>query len=289
MQIKALPGYFEAFPTENASPIDSRQINPLRLTPTHDNWKHLYTSIPPNTNTHEYKLVLLARHGQGFHNAATDRYGVEAWNNHWCSLEGDEFGPWIDSRLTPLGQEQVENTGASILVPIVKDLDKIPDKFFSSPLRRCLETYIGSWGKVFANQPEAQESKVNVEIVELLREKFNGYTCNHRTDHSQVLSEYQDRKLTGSQWSVHWAYADGYPEKDTLWRPKLRESIQDIDGRLNRVLKQIFTNGTRSDDRFISITCHAHVIESILRITNHPAIDNLNTAKIVGIVVEITK
>lgn len=287
MKLRALPGYFQSFPNNECQNTDSQQTNPCGLL-NHDNWSQLYTSIPKDTPTHQYKLLLLARHGQGFHNAATDRYGSEAWDSYWCSLPGDEHGSWVDSKLTDLGQRQVSETGSQILLPIVLQLGFLPHKFYSSPLRRCLETYIGSWGEVLSVKTDmSQENEIHISIIEELRELFNGYTCNHRVPHSQAIKEYQHCK-THSGVQLNWKYEEGYPELDELWTPTLRESKAMIDQRISVALNKVLTPLT-SDERFISVTCHAYVIESILRVVNHPCVDNLGTAKIVPLVIEIEK
>lgn len=287
MKLTALPGYFQSFPNNDCKHTDSQQINPCGLL-NHDDWSQLYHSIPKDTPTRQYKLLLLGRHGQGFHNAATDRYGPEAWNSYWCSLPGDEYGSWVDSKLTDVGQRQVSETGSQILLPIVLQLGFLPHKFYSSPLRRCLETYIGSWGEVFSVQPDmVEESETQIDIIEELRELLNGYTCNNRVSHSEAIKEYQNCK-TQSGVQLHWRYKEGYPELDSMWTPTLRESETMMDQRTSVALDNILTPLT-SDERFVSVTCHAYVIESILRITKHPSVDNLGTAKIVPLVIEIEK
>lgn len=287
MKIRALPGYFKSYPYEGSKSINSLKIDPCQLH-NYGDWKQLYEAIPKDTYNKQYKLLLLARHGQGYHNAATERYGEDKWNSHWCSLLGDKYGSWVDAQLTPLGEGQVMMTGSKILVPIAKQLGFLPHRFFSSPLRRCLETYIGSWNEVltrFKYPSTGGESIINVSIIEELRELLNGYTCNHRVPHHEALEQYQNF-VTESGVTIHWNYEDGYPELDQLWTPTLRESFLELDTRTNKALEKILKNVT-SDERFISITCHSYVIESILRVVDHPAVEKLGTAKIVPLVVEI--
>lgn len=288
VEIKALPGYFAAYPTAQSNDIDATKINHLELI-NHNSWKDLYDSIPRDTPTHEYKLLVVARHGQGYHNAAIARYGQELWMKKWSILNGDEYGEWLDSKLTPLGQNQVSNAGKEVLLPMITELGFLPHAFFSSPMRRCLETFIGSWNHVFDAFPELVEGKssLSVSIFENIREVFNTHPCNERVSHSVTVDEYQDYK-TNSGLTIHWDYEDDYPEEDQLWNTEHWETKEEMDSRIKDGLTSVFEN-VNPEDKLVSITCHSKVIESILRITDHPAINKLDTAKIVCIVAEVKK
>lgn len=293
---RALPGYFAAFPTKGAGPIDSTKHNHLELI-NHDTWKQLYDSIPKDTETHEYKLLVVARHGQGYHNAAIIRYGEPKWDEYWSLLDGDDYGEWVDSKLTPLGKQQVTETGSHMLLPIVDDLGFLPDVFFSSPMRRCLETFIESWTPVFqeldsgkikgSKSVDTLNGSIKPIVLENIRETLGEHTCDKRVDHSVALEEYQDYKMKSGN-HIHWQYASDYPETDQMWRADWREPEQDMDDRVNVGLIEIFEQ-VSSDEKFISITCHSGVIGSILRDLKHPAIQKLDTGKIVCAVVEVEK
>ena len=282
---RALPGYFVAFPKKNSKPVDSSKLNHLELL-GHKSWKQLYDSIPKDTPTHEYKLLIVARHGQGYHNAALDRYGEDKWDEYWSLLEGDEYGEWVDSKLTPLGKKQVSNTGLNVLLPIIQDLGFLPHIYFSSPMRRCLETFIESWTPVF-RELQPPETHVSPFILENLRETLGEHTCDKRVDHSIAVEEYQNYKMkTGNV--INWKYSKDYPEVDQLWRADWREPQLEMDTRVNNGLVEVFEKLT-SEEKFVSITCHSGVIGSILRNLKHPEIQNLDTGKIVAVVVEVAK
>ena len=119
MSLRAVPGYFSAYPNEAFQGLDSTKNDHLQLI-NHKNWKELYDAIPKDTRSCHYKLLILARHGQGYHNAAILRYGMEEWDAYWSLLSGDEHGEWLDSRLTPLGKDQVRRTGSNVLLPMIK-------------------------------------------------------------------------------------------------------------------------------------------------------------------------
>lgn len=287
-KIKALPTYFAAYPKSNADDIDGTKVDPLQLV-SHSDWRELYDSIPEDTVDKQYKLLLVARHGQGYHNQAIKRYGQKLWQEKWSILNGDEHGEWLDSKLTPVGQNQVSDTGENILVPIIEQMGFLPHIFISSPMRRCLETFAGSWCHVF-NKKEYKcenesDKKINVDIYENIRETLNAHPCNERIEHSKAVKEYQNYRLTSGH-TVHWQYEDDYPENDMMWKRDWVEKPQVMDKRIDKAMKVILEECPQ-DKRFISITCHSKVIESLLRVTDHPAVHGLETAKIVGLVVEL--
>lgn len=285
MTFTALPGYFRAFENSDSRGVDSSIIDHLELV-SHDSWADLYAQLPEDTDTENYKLVILARHGQGYHNAAILRYGQEAWDSYWSFLDGDEHGNWLDSKLTDLGQRQVQATGSGVLSPIVKDLQLLPHVFFSSPMRRCLETFVGSWQDIFAgNEQHLTGKEVSVRVLENIRETLGEHACDKRVPHSVAVKEYQNFK-TGAGHTIAWSYESDYPEEDRLWRKDHRETISELDARLHTGLSQIFSQ-LSSDQKFISITCHSGVIGSILRNLKHPPVQNLNTGKIVCAVVKV--
>lgn len=282
---RALPGYFITFPNENAKPVDSSKINHLELNEC-KSWKQLYDSIPKDTPTHEYKILIVARHGQGYHNAAIDRYGEDKWDEYWSMLEGDEHGEWVDSKLTPLGKKQVFNTGSNVILPIIQDLGFLPHIYFSSPMRRCLETFIESWTPVFCRFLPP-ETEVSPFILENLRETLGEHTCDKRVDHSIAVEEYQNYKMKSNN-VITWKYSENYPEVDQLWSADWREPQSEMDARVNNGLIEVFEK-LSPEEKLVSITCHSGVIGSILRNLKHPEIQNLDTGKIVAVVVEVAK
>lgn len=118
---------------------------------------------------------------------------MEKWDAYWSLLSGDEHGEWLDSKLTPLGKDQVRRTGSNVLLPMAKQLGMLPHVFFSSPMRRCLETFIESWTPVLAETQELPAgTKISTRIIEGLRETLGSHTCDKRVAHSMAVDEYQD-------------------------------------------------------------------------------------------------
>ena len=296
LDFESVPGYFASFssPTQRV-PIDTSKFDHNALV-NFSSWKELYDAIPRDNDTTSYKLLILARHGQGYHNAAIERYGQAQWDEYWSFLDGDEFGSWFDAKLTPLGREQVRSTGADVLWPIVDALGVLPHKYFSSPMRRCLETFMFSWSEVYERWMDngghksstvAVPNVVENNVIENLRETLGEHTCDERVDHSVALREYQDAKLPSGQ-IVHWVYEDGYPEHDQLWEADHREDDDEMKVRVRAGLKTLFA-ATTADDRFISLTCHDGVIRNVLANLKHPGVLNLDVGKVVCVVVKITR
>ncbi|KAL3229021.1 putative phosphoglycerate mutase PMU1 [Nakaseomyces bracarensis] len=277
ISFRAVPGYFGGYEKEGAGPVDSLEVDHLKII------RDLV--LPRDTETRSYKLFVIGRHGQGYHNAAIERYGQEEWDAYWAKLDGDEYGDWVDSRLTPLGKKQVGETGALHLEPLTKKLGGLPDLFFSSPMRRCLETFAESWKPAFSRD---KRETVEVRIIENLRETLGEHPCDRRVAHSETVAEYQNYKYNDLDTTISWLYPEDYPEEDQLWTADHRETDNEIDERIGNGLQELFKQ-VQPNQRFLSLTCHSGVIASVLRNLDHPAIKNLQTGKLVYTVVEIEK
>ncbi|XDT05878.1 Histidine phosphatase superfamily (branch 1) [Nakaseomyces glabratus] len=289
LDFRALPGYFKGYTVQDTpdTKINATIFDFLALDDRFSNWQQMYQAIPNDTETHSYKLVILARHGQGYHNIGYDRYGEKAWYDYWARLDGDQYGNWFDSELTPLGKKQALEAGQTYLTNLTDGLQRLPDKFFVSPLRRCLDTCIREWEPIFAKHKPAN-STVHVKVIEYLRETLGIDKSNERVDHSQALAEYQDHKYNTSDVTVHFDYPDDYAEKDQLWQPEHLETYPELDRRIKVGLREVFSS-VNATDRVLSLTVHSDVIECILRNIKHPALVGLQTGKVIYTVVEITK
>ncbi|KAI8394687.1 Histidine phosphatase superfamily (branch 1) [Nakaseomyces glabratus] len=289
LDFRALPGYFKGYSARDTPETrhNATELDFLAFDDQFTTWKQLYQAIPKDTDTHSYKLLVLARHGEGYHNAAEARYGEKAWNEYWSKLEGDQYGSWLDAELTPLGKKQALEAGQTYLTNLTDGLQLLPHKFFVSPMRRCLDTYIREWEPVFSTH-RPSNATVNVKVIEYLRETLGVHTCDERVSHSQALSEYQDHRYNNSDVTVHFDYPGNYSEKDQLWYPDHRETKAEMDRRTRIGLREMFSS-VNTTDKVISLTCHSGVIASVLRNIKHPAIDHLQTGKVVYAVVELSK
>lgn len=187
-------------------------------------------------------VLIIQRHGQGYHNAAEVRYGP-LWDSYWSYQEGDEYGSWADANLTPLGEQQARDQ--AILMRSLVERYGQPTAFFCSPMRRCLQTLLMTWGQV-----------EQVVVIEELRERLGVHACDRRVPHSEALQDL-------SQCKTIFQYDEDYPEEDELWQENHRETEQEMDVRLRGPLERIL--GTVSHG-VVSITCHSGVIRSLQRI-----------------------
>lgn len=105
----------------------------------------------------KYKVLFLGRHGEGIHNVAEKRYGTRAWDvcsipsakqeqtsahqtqEYWSLLDGDEYGTWVDARLTELGESQAR-TARSVWQRQTELEIPAPQSYYVSPLNRCCRT-----------------------------------------------------------------------------------------------------------------------------------------------------
>ncbi|SCW00692.1 LAFE_0C09846g1_1 [Lachancea fermentati] len=271
-QFEALPGYFQAYATDNSTGVDAAGNKHLEFV-VHGSWKDLFASIPNDTDDFVYKFLVLARHGQGHHNVGVELYGEPEWDRYWSKLDGDEHRHWLDAHLTPLGIEQARDTGALILSPMCKELG-LPDVFYCSPMRRCIETFIGSWSQILEG-----DGPVPVHIVENLRETLGEHTCDKRVNQKGVLENYQGASINTR--TLQLLYDQGYPDQDQLWKQDHRETDTEMDERIHLGLSRALSGS----ERFVSITCHSGVIQSALRVLAHPPVGHLNTGGIVCCVV----
>ncbi|GMM53637.1 putative phosphomutase [Maudiozyma humilis] len=293
MKFTAEPGYFSSFATPGQEALDST-VDDHNVLIAHPDWKQLYDAIPADTPSTQYKLLILARHGQGYHNYSMEKYGVQQWDDYWAMLDGDDGGSWLDAHLTALGKDQVRDTGRTVLLPLVQQLGFLPHRFFNSPMRRCLETFAYSWGQVLASEPHtltrSGSTTVTNTVIENLRENLGSHTCDKRVPHSEALAEYTDYAIPAASpgTTVNWVYEQPYPEEDALWEEEHRETPDEMDVRTRKGLETLFAHAADPRDKFLSLTVHEGVIKSVLRNLEHPGVKNLQTSKTVAVVVKVT-
>lgn len=288
MKLVALPNYFQIEPTLNAS-IDS---NYAYVKPFGEGVKvkDIIKKVEESKNT---RLFILARHGQGYHNLAVERYTEPIWDRDWAFKNGDGVAEdWADANLTEKGIEQVKRTGKVVFGELLEGC--WPDSYYSSPLRRCLQTFRYEWEqKVQAETKVGNKcpKKVDVLIKEKLRETIGIHTCDWRQDKTQTFKECcEPIKNLGGDCKIEFSYEENFAEKDPLFSSEHRESDDEIDARIKSALEEIWTrensktNGEKSS--LISVTCHEGVIRSFLRVLDHTAIPRLETSGVVMVVIK---
>ena len=134
-----------------------------------------------------YKLIFIARHGQGFHNLAESTYGTPAWNCYLAQQYSDSNITWFafigcrqsqmlsdhrgpDARLTPLGMTQAAAVNAAWKQQLNASVP-LPQTLYVSPMTRCTTTLNITWADILLNNESVPK------VVENLRESIG--MCRH--------------------------------------------------------------------------------------------------------------
>ncbi|CEJ80572.1 Putative Phosphoglycerate mutase [[Torrubiella] hemipterigena] len=231
------------------------------------NWvKYLNNNCQKDSNV-RYKVLVMGRHGQGFHNAAESYYGTPAWNCYWAELNGNGTSVWADAKLTSAGI--AEATKANKYFKSRFEQEGMPyfESYYSSPLTRCLQTANITFGDI--NFPSTHPFAP--VIKENFRESISIHTCDHRSTKSEI-----------HQLVPNFSFEDGFTEKDELWRRVEGETSDGQFARNQVVLQDVFTE---DESTWISITAHSGEIASLLSVLNHRKF-SLSTGQIIPVLVK---
>eukprot|EP01084_Bolivina_argentea_P099627 179065_1 len=188
-------------------------------------------------NGNKYKLLVLVRHGEGFHNwAKWEKFGPEEWNKNQSTKP-----EWKDPSLTQTGIDQVKT-----LMPTLKCLKSHLDFVITSPLKRALQTSFHAilpWIEININN-DTNEIKNNeiihkykcpIYVLEYTRERMNHHACDSRNDFKIIKNEWKeyDFKYQGfdSNHDIKWnSKAD--ERRELLWKrvAKMMDFIWETDG-----------------------------------------------------------
>ncbi|KAL9028267.1 MAG: hypothetical protein Q9196_003340 [Gyalolechia fulgens] len=198
-----------------------------------------------------YKVLYLGRHGQGVHNVAERRYGREEWDRYYASLEGDSDGCWSDAHLTQTGIQQALAVNAFWKRQIAEAKTPAPERYYSSPLYRCLQTA----NLTFTGLDLPPDRPYDPVVKELLREANGVHTCDRRSSLSSLRSSFPN-----------FSFEPGFHEDDGLWSASHRETDEELDARMEELLDDVFG---KDGSTFLSFTSHSGAICSLLRVLGH--------------------
>ncbi|CUM65146.1 uncharacterized protein PRCAT00002773001 [Priceomyces carsonii] len=219
-----------------------------------------------------YKLLFLARHGQGYHNLAHAKYGNELWDDYWSKLNGDGSLTWgPDPLLTDLGVQQAKENHQQWKIEIKEHGARAPTRWFVSPLSRSIDTLIYTWDGI------VDVKKVEPYIMEKLRETVGIHTCDKRSTRSIILNKYEDQGLT---------IEPGFAEEDIYFKTDYRETFAEHGIRMNKALQEIFD--ATQDDSILSLTTHSGSIRTQLLVLGHRPFA-MGTGAMIPLVVKGTK
>ncbi|KAG8983388.1 hypothetical protein FRB93_007292 [Tulasnella sp. JGI-2019a] len=211
------------------------------------NFKHKFDSLiesaPVGT---QYKLVVIGRHGEGWHNVADTKYGEE-WGKKWGMLNGDGTLVWgPDAELSPVGIDQARAANALWKREIAVGMP-LPTQLYSSPFVRAAKTC-----KVTFDDLLIANGKVKPLIIEMLRELMGVYTCDQRGTLSKLRKEYPEFEIE-----------HGFVEEDVLWKADYRETWEENAARQKLAFDTIFDEKNKHH-RYVSLTSHSGVIRATL-------------------------
>ena len=217
-----------------------------------------------------YRLLLLARHGQGYHNVAEAFFGFKAWNCFYSTLNGSPQTTWADAHLTPLGMRQAEDVSAFWAKQIAEQDMPTPERYYVSPLDRACRTA----ELTFRGLALGEESRFQPVVKEGLREGIGIHTCDRRSSREYIESAFPSFEIE-----------EGFPEEDPLWGPELREPGSAQTVRLRGLLDDVFESDGAT---WISMTSHSGTIQSILRAVGHREF-NVKTGGVIPVLVKVER
>ncbi|KAI1815948.1 phosphoglycerate mutase-like protein [Poronia punctata] len=215
----------------------------------------------------QYKVLFLARHGEGYHNIAESYYGTPAWNCYWGPLEGNGTYVWRDARLSEAGLAQCTKSHEFWKHALVVEKIPAPQTYYSSPLIRSATTANLTFGGL--DLPE--DRPFTPTIKELLREGISMRTCDLRSNKTYIAS-----------LLPNFRFGDGFTENDELWRGDEGETAEAEFRRIKNAMDDIFTS---DDSTWISITTHSGQIKVNLEVLRHKPF-SLSTGQAIPVLVK---
>ncbi|CCE84083.1 Piso0_004686 [Millerozyma farinosa CBS 7064] len=225
-----------------------------------------------------YKMFLLARHGQGWHNVGFHKHGQESWVSKWRFLSGDGVITWgPDADLTEIGLAQARYNNDALKKQIENGAP-IPSKMYVSPLKRSCKTLKLTWKGIETPRPIVKEK---------LRETIGLNLCHRRSTKSEIAKNFPDFQFEHG-FSEHDLLHESYKEKERLHEQFLR-----ITEFLQEVFEEEWAGSSidkkkRFDEQIISVTCHAGTIRAFLTATSHRMF-TIPTCGIIGVVIKGTR
>lgn len=224
----------------------------------------------PETPNTRYKLLFLARHGQGYHNLAIEIYGQQAWDDYWSLLNTDGNIVWgPDPELTPLGTEQAKRNNIAWRKQIEDRGILVPETHYVSPFTRALDTYKETWNHLHSDNID--DSPL---VVEDIRETIGVHTCDRRRTRSYIRESYPS-----------YLIENGFTEEDELWTADYRETPAEQNIRIRRFLDNYVFGCDGDDTMVVGVTAHSGTINSVLDVIGHRKF-NVGTGGIIPVLVK---
>ncbi|RHY12749.1 hypothetical protein DYB37_002417 [Aphanomyces astaci] len=192
-------------------------------------------------STRHVKVIYFIRHAEGEHNAAKVRHGAEVWFRDIACTD-----LYLDALLTAKGEAAATVTAARVEAELDRGMPL--QKIIVSPMRRTLQTATSIFRRQLGHVPFV--------ALELCRETIGMHTCDKRSAISTLSPLFPSVDFSNIRDDV-----------DTLWRPDLRESLDDIQSRAVTFLRQLHAD---VPDTFIAVVSHVGFITACLRVLHMP-------------------
>ncbi|WOO86054.1 putative phosphoglycerate mutase [Vanrija pseudolonga] len=239
-------------PAFNATGYDLLKDSFGLIDKSKDRWKKFtkhITDLNKNADAYTtYKVIYIARHGEGYHNVAEHIYGSDAWNCYWSLQYGDGNMTWGDATLTPLGEDQARAANAGWKEQIKAGIP-VPQVLYSSPFRRAASTLDITWTDILLNKG------VKPVFKEGWREMIGLHTCDERSNRTVLAQTYP--KFT---------FEPSFTEHDPLWDDVFQESHAQQARRIRLAVGELFANDPST---FVSVTAHSGVINAFFKAVGH--------------------
>lgn len=253
-----------------------------------------------------YKLLFVARHGQGYHNLAIEIYGEPKWDEYWSKLNGDGNIVWgPDPDLTPLGIEQAKRNNIAWKKQILTKNAPVPSVFFVSPFTRAVDTAKYTWMKIKprdANSepaspisskdaalldaldleedlPEKKSLSYHALVVEDLRETIGVHTCDKRSTKSEIHATHRGL-----------VFEPGFSEPDNAWLEDYRETPEEQNVRICQFLSRLFDGSQRYKNAVLELQKQnsgyqnsSHNLLDLIKENNVKPVPELVNAKYVSV------
>jgi len=232
-----------------------------------DKLKGLSAKAPFNTS---YRLIFLARHGEGFHNKAALKHGmVEFYNNFEGKATDGELTWGPDPTLTPFGEEQALALNR-IWLKEMADGIPIPQSYYCSPLTRSAQTLVLSYKSIPHKSPI---------FIEDLREIINATEFDWQPETrpewwSKIMTKatcIDGKRSSKSQLAKSFPdfrFEEGFTETDQIWSAENHETVEDHIKRTKKVFDHIFASDPAT---VIAISAHGGTCLSAQRLFGLPS------------------
>jgi broad specificity phosphatase PhoE len=241
------------------------------LPPRNKSWKEVVANVK---NLKETKIVYVTRHGNSDHNNKSREYGKPLYYQFYAKDPQD-----IDPKLSDNGIEQAKEVGGMIKYMARNHGLPLPMSFYSSPLRRCVQTAIYATKGMFG--PTWNDA---IHVRDGLRE-WIGWDHHHSSDKTSRKSEIVKfaRDIGGT------VEHDRKSEDDPLVQDNefiKKEAYADVRRRIEETLNEIYDN---DDAKTIHLFLHNRCFRSFLRVIGHAEEEEFDMENCATVVFLVTR